>query len=166
MLHCHCSKKKWGQGRGQDQHEKICKCATKLSRTCVIVCALSTGTGLGENFFLALLCIPVLVCFWQTLPSLWHGHSQHLVYHTCLLKHAYFFQDMQDDCGPCRAPQSRAGAGKRPRHLPHRQNYAKLHRLTQLLDTGQIASVFQELECDLDPDFLPANPELLFELHR
>ncbi|DBB18106.1 TPA: hypothetical protein ACH3X3_003084 [Trebouxia sp. C0006] len=75
-------------------------------------------------------------------------------------------QDMQDDCGPCRAPQSRAGAGKRPRHLPHRQNYAKLHRLTQLLDTGQIASVFQELECDLDPDFLPANPELLFELHR
>lgn len=73
---------------------------------------------------------------------------------------------MQDDCEPCQAPQSRAGAGKRPRHLPHRQKYAKLHRLTQLLDTGQIASVFQELECDVDSDFLPANPELLFELHR
>ncbi|DBA87458.1 hypothetical protein WJX77_001718 [Trebouxia sp. C0004] len=75
-------------------------------------------------------------------------------------------QDMQDDCGPGQASQSRAGAGKRPRHLPHRQKYAKLHRLTQMLDTGQIASVFQELECDIDPDFLPANPELLFELHR
>lgn len=75
-------------------------------------------------------------------------------------------QDMQDDRGPCQAPQSRAGAGKRPRHLPHRQQYAKLHRLTQMLDTGQIASVFQEIECDVDADFLPANPELLFELHR
>ncbi|KAA6426769.1 MAG: hypothetical protein FRX49_03094 [Trebouxia sp. A1-2] len=75
-------------------------------------------------------------------------------------------QDMQDDCGPCQAPQSRAGGGKRLRHLPHRQKYAKLHRLTQMLDTGQLASVFQELECDIDPDFLPANPELLFELHR
>ncbi len=41
-----------------------------------------------------------------------------------------------------------------------------LHRVTEMLQTGQIDSIFQELTADMDPDFLITHPELLFELHR
>ena len=75
-------------------------------------------------------------------------------------------QDMQDDSGPCQTPSLRAGERKCPRHLPHRQKYALLHRVTQLVETGQVDTVFQELSTDLDCDFFDSHPELQFELLR
>lgn len=41
-----------------------------------------------------------------------------------------------------------------------------MHRVTQMLETGQVDSVLEELQSGLEPDFLIAHPELLFELHR
>ena len=75
---------------------------------------------------------------------------------------------MQGDSTSDEEPLGRAGDRNFPGSvsLPQRQRYMLLHRLTQMLETGQIDLVLQELHTHLQPDWETTHLELLFELHR
>lgn len=75
----------------------------------------------------------------------------------------------EDDASSCgEQPWGRRREGNCPWKLalPHRERYALLHRLTQMLETGQVELVLQELQTHLQPDWGQTHPALLFELHR
>ena len=77
-------------------------------------------------------------------------------------------RDEDDDSSCGEQPWGRRQDGNCPWKLalPHRERYALLHRLTQMLETGQVELVLQELQTHLQPDWGQSHPALLFELHR